>query len=87
MKKTLVQFFCFLCPVLAFSQWTWQNPLPQGNRLNSAYFTDANTGYLVGESGTIIKTYDGGQTWITLNTDNPDIKSLSKEINMIIGSE
>ena len=39
---------CFLfCTVSSndFAQWMWQNPLPQGNRLYSDYFTDSITGY------------------------------------------
>lgn len=36
--------------------------------LNSLYFTNANTGYAVGRSGTIIKTIDGGITWTKLSS-------------------
>jgi hypothetical protein len=42
------------------SQWHWQNPLPQGNNLRGASFTDVNTGTVVGEYGTIVRTTDGG---------------------------
>ena len=53
--------------VPAFSQWEWQNPLPQINSLKSVFFTDANTGYAVGGDyggcGTILKTSDGGLSW------------------------
>ena len=60
MKKiSLLVCFNFYA-VFAFSQWTWQNPLPQGNYLNSVYFTNANTGYAVGGAGTIMKTVDAG---------------------------
>src|SRR5438874_8127974 len=45
------------------SQWHWQNPLPQGNNLRGASFVDANTGTVVGENGTIVRTTDGGNTW------------------------
>jgi len=31
--------------------------------LKSIFFTDANTGYVVGEAGIIIKTTDGGNNW------------------------
>lgn len=56
----------------AFAQWEWQNPIPQGNTLNSVYFIDIDTGYAAGKCGTIIKTTDGGNTWIkdTLNTNH-----------------
>src|SRR5206468_7281589 len=45
------------------SQWRWQNPLPQGNNLRGASFVDANTGTVVGEYGTIVRTTDGGNSW------------------------
>src|SRR5213075_2321621 len=47
----------------ASSQWHWQNPLPQGNNLRGASFVDANTGTVVGEYGTIVRTTDGGNSW------------------------
>jgi hypothetical protein len=47
----------------AQSDWFWQNPLPQGNLLNSVLFTDANTGTAVGEHGTVVRTTNGGATW------------------------
>src|SRR5712671_1288482 len=45
------------------SQWHWQNPLPQGNNLRGASFVDTNTGTVVGEYGTIVRTTDGGNSW------------------------
>src|SRR6266480_5752182 len=45
------------------SQWHWQNPLPQGNNLRGASFVDANTGTVVGENGTIVRTTDSGNSW------------------------
>src|SRR5207248_2989566 len=45
------------------SSWHWQNPLPQGNNLRGASFVDANTGTVVGEYGTIVRTTDGGNSW------------------------
>ena len=60
MKKLSFLICLTLISGFAFSQWTWQNPLPQGNALNSVCFTDANTGYVVGDCGTIVKTTNGG---------------------------
>src|ERR1044071_2099062 len=48
----------------ASSQWFWQNPLPQGNNLRGASFVDANTGTVVGDYGTIVRTTDGGNSWM-----------------------
>lgn len=60
----------FLFPIIilalglnSFAQWTLQNPVLPGIRLNSVFFSDAISGYAVGDSGTIIKTIDGGTTW------------------------
>ncbi|HOX77510.1 MAG TPA: YCF48-related protein [Bacteroidales bacterium] len=51
----------------ACSQWTCQNPLPQVNTLNDVFFIDPETGWVVGEAGTIMKSTDGGQTYDLLN--------------------
>lgn len=46
-----------------FPQWYWQNPLPQGNTLNSVKFTSSTAGWAVGAYGTILYTTNGGTTW------------------------
>src|ERR1700750_1800010 len=51
------------------TQWIWQNPLPQGNTLRGASFVYANTGTVVGENGTIVRTTDGGNTWAIQSSD------------------
>ena len=48
---------------LSFPQWQWQNPLPQGNDLYSTFFVDPLNGFSVGDWGTILKTWDGGNHW------------------------
>ena len=44
------------------SGWLWGNPLPQGNTVKALSFA-GQTGYAVGEFGTILRTADGGSTW------------------------
>ena len=62
MKPLLV--LLTVCTTLATAQgWEWQNPLPQGNPLNSVYFTNTSLGWAVGGGGTILHTSDGGATW------------------------
>ena len=62
-------FLLFTSVLISFSltnaQWFWQNPLPNGNENDAVCFTDANAGTIVGMSGTIVHTTDGGSTWIT----------------------
>ena len=68
MKNPIIQtallFFTF-CLLSSFSQaqWQWQNPLPQGNRLNDFAFINENDGWCVGDNGTIMHTSDGGANW------------------------
>jgi photosystem II stability/assembly factor-like uncharacterized protein len=49
---------------------TWDTLLTT-NALNSIYFTDVNSGYAVGNYGKIIKTIDGGVSWITQTSGTP----------------
>jgi len=49
---------------LAQRPWLWQNPLPQGNSLNAVSFIDTLTATAVGDAGTILRTTDGGITWL-----------------------
>jgi photosystem II stability/assembly factor-like uncharacterized protein len=65
--KTLIQSFFFILLVtrICYGQWYWQNPLPTNNALYSVDFIDENIGWCVGEFGTIIKTENGGENWIT----------------------
>jgi photosystem II stability/assembly factor-like uncharacterized protein len=61
--------FSFLLAVTSSrAQWEWQNPLPQGNNLESVFFTSLSTGYAVGLGGTILKTTDGGNNWSFQNS-------------------
>ena len=61
---TLLTFSLFLLSFsYSFAQWQWQNPLPQGNSLQSVTFIEQHQGWAVGTAGTILHTVDGGNTW------------------------
>ncbi|MDP4116709.1 MAG: YCF48-related protein [Bacteroidota bacterium] len=62
-RLTFLLIICHYSFSLPQNNWSWQNPVPQGNPLNSVYFVDANTGWAAGNSGTIIRTTNGGNTW------------------------
>jgi photosystem II stability/assembly factor-like uncharacterized protein len=74
MKKILSFLFILSLSIsnICFSQsgWFWQNPLPQGNRLNSIKFLDDSVAIAVGDMGTVIKTTNGGLNWFTLPFTN-----------------
>ena len=57
-----VIFSLIICQSVS-AQWFWQNPLPQGNSLTAISFSNANNGAAVGNTGTILTTTDGGNSW------------------------
>jgi photosystem II stability/assembly factor-like uncharacterized protein len=65
----MIRRFCFfICVILPFSielysQWNWQNPLPQGNTIFDMEFINTEVGWGVGDAGAFIMTADGGTTW------------------------
>jgi len=44
--------------------WCWQRPQPTGNDIEDISFIDASTGWAVGDAGQILKTTDGGVSWV-----------------------
>lgn len=56
-----------------FAQWSWQNPLPQGNVLYDIQFLDSLNGWSCGNFGTVLKTADGGKKWTLLETPSKDL--------------
>ena len=62
MKKLIISICLMLIAATGFGQWT---ALTSGTAeyLSSIYFTSEDTGYVVGNNGTIIKTMDAGSTW------------------------
>jgi len=50
--------------VTIHAQWTWQNPLPQGNTLTDIKVFKDGSALAIGYSGTVLKTSDNGNTWV-----------------------
>lgn len=48
---------------VGFNGWFWQYPKPQGNTLRDIFIFDLSKAIAVGDLGTVIKTYDGGESW------------------------
>jgi photosystem II stability/assembly factor-like uncharacterized protein len=60
------------------SSWLWQNPLPQGDNLNSISCPSGTICYAVGELGTILNTINGGTTWRSQpSTTNVTLRGIS----------
>lgn len=71
MKKNILFIFSFisLLSLSGLAQWEWQYPIPQGNRLNDMVFLDGtNTGYAVGNDGSILKSTDLGLSWTSMDS-------------------
>jgi photosystem II stability/assembly factor-like uncharacterized protein len=80
MKRLTLVLFSLLFTHNIYSQsgWFWQNPLPQGNRINCVKFVNAFTAYAVTSCGTILKTSNKGDTWsISFINDELYLTSLS----------
>jgi photosystem II stability/assembly factor-like uncharacterized protein len=72
MKKIFLSICLMFLSVSAFAQWTLLYPAPTKCNLTSVYFADSNTGFAVGDSGTVLKTTDGGIIWSGLSTGTTD---------------
>jgi len=67
MKKLLVLLALLFGIARADAQdWQWLNPKPQANTLRSIAFTDQDNGIAVGDGGAIVRTTNGGASWISL---------------------
>jgi len=67
MKKFYILLVALFLVNGAMGQWFPQNSGTTKN-LFSVHFTDANTGYAVGDSGIILKTTNGGTNWTPQNS-------------------
>lgn len=64
MKKVFyILSFLLILIATGNAQWEWQNPLPQGNRLEQVLFFDENYGWMLTNAGTLLRTTDGGSNW------------------------
>jgi photosystem II stability/assembly factor-like uncharacterized protein len=73
MKKFTLVIFMALIVAGAHAQWT---PVSSGTtvNLNDIDFLDANNGAIVGDSGTLLITNNGGLYWTSLGFGSPSVK-------------
>lgn len=64
--KNLIFFLIFIFTPFLNSQWFYQNSGTTEN-LYESFFLDENRGWIVGASGTILKTTDAGKNWENIN--------------------
>ena len=64
MKHSFTIIFLFLFIGCLHAQLGWQEiQTPSYAQLNGLYFLSESEGYVVGDSGVILHTVDGGQSW------------------------
>lgn len=56
-------YLLLLFPFTVFTQWTWVNPLPQGNDLLDFYLFNSDSLYAVGSAGTAMFLDNSGENW------------------------
>ena len=78
--RTTFPLICLFFQLCFFSSawsqspdWFWQNPLPQANTLRAVDFVNATTGTAVGVAGTILRTTDGGSSWVIQTSGTTNI--------------
>jgi photosystem II stability/assembly factor-like uncharacterized protein len=70
--------------------WSYQNPMYGYRQFNGIHFVDAQTGWVVGASGTIRKTTDGGLTWQTQSSGTTfelhDVHFVNSQTGWVVGA-
>ncbi len=62
------------------SGWLWGDPVPQGETLENVAF-QGSRGYADGEGGTVLRSDDGGQTWVGLPSGTESNLTLLQEVD------
>jgi photosystem II stability/assembly factor-like uncharacterized protein len=60
--------------------WLWGDPVPQGETLNRVAFQGLR-GYAVGEGGTVLRSDDGGNSWLGLASGTKSSLTLLQEVD------
>ena len=70
MKRMIVSLVLISMSGFGFAgDWIWENPLPQGNDLNSVWAVSASDRFAVGDVGTIL--HFDGSTWTEMESRGP----------------
>jgi photosystem II stability/assembly factor-like uncharacterized protein len=74
----MISMQLYVAEIHSQDNWTWINPLPQGNSLRRVTYLNENTFFCYGSAGTMLKTTNAGTNWNRVHTNiNSDISSVS----------
>jgi photosystem II stability/assembly factor-like uncharacterized protein len=62
------------------SGWLWSDPMPQAHNLNNVAFIEER-GYAVGEEGTVLRSDDGGLSWVDAPSGTDSELTLVQEVD------
>ena len=79
MKILIIAFFVLTTNLLAAQSWH-QVPVNTSQKLNEIDFPSSTVGYIVGDSATLLKSIDGGETWVGLALNGITVNSWSSNI-------
>jgi photosystem II stability/assembly factor-like uncharacterized protein len=71
-KVNLAFILLLLSDTLLFASWHSLEPRATDQNLQRIYFPDLSHGWAVGNNGAIVKTSDGGVTWVAQNSNTTD---------------
>jgi len=89
-RKFLILIFILISPVFSNAQNYWLNSYsPTVNNLKSAMFLDSMKGWVVGDSGLIMHTSNGGTNWTIQNSKTKaflhDVFFLNERLGWVLG--
>jgi photosystem II stability/assembly factor-like uncharacterized protein len=64
----LMSLFVITGSMNLFAQWIKQSPIPTYREIRDACFISPDTGWIFGFAGTVLRTNDGGASWIDVST-------------------
>lgn len=84
----LLPFFCLFLCLSVHAQWTQQTS-GTTKTLNEIFFPVSDTGFVAGDSGAILRTFNGGTNWVSQNSgtikDVNDIYFLNTQLGFVAG--
>ncbi|MBN1297212.1 hypothetical protein JXA80_10560 [bacterium] len=69
--------------VIAF-EFEWEHPLPSGSGLYALDFADDMNGWAVGHFSSVLRTSDGGNTWVDLTQMTCHISMMSNTLDRTV---
>lgn len=77
LKRLLIPVLILLINTNLFAQFWVYQVSNTTQHLNGVYMIDAQTGWICGDAGTLLRTTNGGQNWVQVNVTVNDLNSIA----------